>query len=162
MSHMETFSVQSFWQSCRGRSSAGKCCPEGQVGTQPMLCAYYAYSSNTAEGWSPASWPSSGTPPKPDVPTLLPLAETEPLWVWLNLTKSSMCRKWQWRPCTAYVFFSSDTEQKLRLFSISTTIYWSGRDSAGLRHKLCCHSIQPLLQWIMKEQLLEKRRKNAA
>ena len=29
------------------------------------------------EGWRPASWLSSGIPPKPDVPTLLPLAETE-------------------------------------------------------------------------------------
>lgn len=49
------------------------------------LCAYGAYRGNAtvvtgadpAEGWGPASWLSSGTPPKPDVPALLPLAETE-------------------------------------------------------------------------------------
>lgn len=34
--------------------------------------------ADPAEGQGPASWPSSGTSPKPDVPALLPLAGKEP------------------------------------------------------------------------------------
>lgn len=63
-------------ESHRGRS--GRCCPEVQVGPQPVLGAYRDNSAavnraDPADGQGPASWPSSGFFPKPHVPCCWPL-----------------------------------------------------------------------------------------